>query len=256
MKLDEQIAQLSTTSLSDTVDYRELCALAAADDEIFARFRSYQAYRRILEHVDQRLGAAYLDAIRQVKPEMLGRTDFAYFGLNDEHGSPETFQYPGTDRRVSPTTLRYIFVMAELSRMFAPIGLPHKVVEVGGGYGGQARMLRGLGVNYTIVDLPEACALAKRYLSKFGLDAVFIDAFDEVATDSGTLFLSNYALTECAPTVVESYVKRFALNCERGYITGNAQRELIADLLAAKHPSFHPERPVPVDFRDNFVCTW
>lgn len=256
--LDQRIAALTTTSLSDIASYREICAKAASDDDTFAVFRSLPAYRQILEHVSPDLGSAYIDALNEIAPEMLD--NIFVFARNDTCGAPERFEYPDIDYPhiglISPTTLRYTHVAARLRLLFGRNLRGKWIVEVGGGYGGQARILHHLGADYTIVDLPEACDLARRYLRVFDIAVDFISAFDETATEHGDIFLSNYALTECAPAVVRSYVNRFALNCEHGYITGNAQRELLADLLASKSPKFEAERPAPSEFSDNFVCTW
>lgn len=50
------------------VDYLETCRSAVEDDEIFAKFKSLQGYKNILEHVTPRQGAEYL----QVAMEMAG----------------------------------------------------------------------------------------------------------------------------------------------------------------------------------------
>lgn len=256
MILDERIAALTTTSLSDIDSYRQVCAAAASDDAVFVVFRSLLAYQQILEHVSEELGAAYLEAIRTTHEKWLMANRIT-IGLNDAYGSPQRFEYPDIGR-VSPTTLRYAYVAVELDKRFAIPPAAH-VVEVGGGYGGQARLLDGLfGTRHTIIDLPEPCRLAERYLNMYAItDVEFIDALDpSPRARGGFLFLSNYALTECAPLIVRSYVERFALHCQHGYITGNAQRELLTELLASKHPKFEAERPVPSEFSDNFVCTW
>ena len=259
MTLDDRIAALRSTSLSDIESYRRVCAAAASDDAVFAVFRSLPAYRQILEHVDEKLGAAYIEAIARLAPEMIDNV--FVFARNDTCGSPERFEYPDVGL-ISPTTLRYMHVAAQVRTWFWSNwhvrGRGRRFIEVGGGYGGQARIMRHLGAEYTIVDLPEPCALAKRYLGAFNIyDVDFVNAFDANASDQAAdLFLSNYALTECAPAIVETYVRRYALNCEHGYITGNAQRALLEQLLVSKRPKFEAERPVPDEFADNFVCTW
>jgi len=55
---DDSIFQLSASSISDCATYRRVCALAANDDAVFARFRQIPDYTAILEHVTADQGAS------------------------------------------------------------------------------------------------------------------------------------------------------------------------------------------------------
>jgi putative sugar O-methyltransferase len=67
-------------------------------------------------------------------------------------------------------------VAAELHKLFGELR-GCDVVEIGGGYGGQARILKALhpSVNCTIIDLSEACMLARTYLLQYRTDCRFVE---------------------------------------------------------------------------------
>lgn len=257
MSLDHLIGKLRTSSLSDTKAYRALCR-AATMDLMFRDFRRNQTYTRILEHVTQAQGQAYYDEILRLDEKLLLEYP-QWYKDNDKYGEPEVFEYPDVGH-VSPTTLRYVKVLADLRALFGPIG-HRRVVEVGGGYGGQARIVHGREpfADYTIVDLPEPLALAEKFLDRFAAQHVrYINGEEFVANARqrlyGDLFISNYALTECAPNVMDEYIRRIAYHFPRGYIIGNAQKKRLLRLLDPLQARCHDE--VPLTGEGNFLCVW
>ena len=262
MSLDHLIAGLRASSLSDTMSYRRLCAVAAEDEQVFRSFRRNPHYTRILEHVTEAQGRQYLDEVRRSDERLLSYPQ--WFKANDEQGNPVLHEYADIGH-VSPTTLRYVKVLADLRELFGGAVSGRRVVEIGGGYGGQARIYCGRDVlvsRYTIVDLPEPLLLAQKFLSAYTETSARVDYIDGLKFAStpdtfihdSNLFISNYALTECAPDVMRAYVERIALNCAQGYITGNAQQTLLFKLLASKDPVRFEERPRTGE--GNFICVW
>lgn len=98
------------TSLSDDASYPAFCMAAALDDRHFATFRSNPRYTPVLEHVPPDLGGLYLEEIRK-HPELCSA--LPTFRQNDDYGGPALHDYPEI-RRISPTTLRYTKVLADL----------------------------------------------------------------------------------------------------------------------------------------------
>jgi hypothetical protein len=273
MSLDEFVNQLNgPSSLSDTVSYREVCRRAATDDHAFATFRHNPFYRRILEHVTYEQGKLYIEEIKRLEPELLDLTKWRWL---ESVGTPLLYNYPEVGT-ISPTTLRYVKVAAELRKLFGSLDNQH-VVEVGGGYGGQARILKTLhpSMKYSIIDLEDVLPLIERFLGTFGIVAqngsVGRDdtAVELIASDSaewatafrvdGDLFLSNYAVTECAPELHRRYLESVAAFMPRGYITGNAQETATFEILRAKLGEVWPLRRLdetPELVADNFLCVW
>jgi putative sugar O-methyltransferase len=208
------------TSASDEESYRTVCQKAAEDETYFAQFKSIQAYRQILEHLGREHGQLYLDTIRQQTPEFL--TMIEKFKANDYYGNPKVdiFDKIGA---ISSTTLRYMKVASDLQLAYGSSLNQKSVVEIGGGYGGQCLILSFLYQfkDYTLVDLPEALALTKKYLEKHNIHNVIYKRFDE--TISGLdfdLVISNYAFCECSPEMRRKYVHEILSHSKRGYLTG------------------------------------
>ena len=116
------------------MDYLETCRKAVEDDEVFAKFKSLQGYKNILEHVTPRQGHEYLEIAMSMSEDAL-LENIDRFKENDEIGTPDKFSYDKVGK-ISPTTIRYIKNVFEMATLLqdAPIS---RVVEVGGGYGGQ-----------------------------------------------------------------------------------------------------------------------
>ena len=207
------------SSLADRSSYRDACEEAVTNDEIFARFKRDPQYRRVLEHVTPEQGGAYLKLALERAPSLELLLDSVRG--NDALGSPELHDYDGYGS-FSPTTLRYFKVLADLQMLFGSLD-GFDIIEIGGGYGGQAfvcSQAASLG-SYTLVDLPEAAALQEKYLARLGVEgfhAVTSDSLDAAEYD---LVISNYAFSELTRPVQRMYLERVLQHSKRGYITVN-----------------------------------
>jgi putative sugar O-methyltransferase len=197
--------------------YLALCKEASENDEVFKTFKQHPAYTPILEHVTPALGYEF---IKQTDRRFFEEDAFK---MNDSIGGAVTVEYE--EGTYSPSTLRYMKVASDILNGFRQLPYTIDVVEVGGGYGGQALALdTALGIHkYTIVDQPEVIALAKRYLDHFTIEALT----DFMPSDGYTptkcdLFISNYALSELTWDEQEEYYVSFIADAKRVYVTYNA----------------------------------
>src|SRR3990167_955403 len=144
------ISILLANSISELSDYSKVCREAAESDEIFKQFKQHPEYREILEHVTYEQGSEYLKIIEQAYPFIMAH--FEKCRENDLLGSPTTFCY-GEYGNISPTTLRYMKVSGDLLKYFGDLDFK-TIVEIGGGYGGQCKILNELTnfKEYIIVD--------------------------------------------------------------------------------------------------------
>lgn len=232
-----------TKSLTSAMDkYLNICKTAVAATWPFP-FKRHADYQAILEHVSATQGEAYWQQIEITCPELLRPHVMKRFLENERWGNPVTHNFQGYE--LSPTTLRYIKVAADLDRLIGRGRLMNAdIVEIGVGYGGLAYVLNAwnpeLGTTY-LVDLPIVTQLAKKYLGLLpNTQKIQTISTEEIASlttklqqtkKNGklTIGISNYALTECDPFVRRNYIENVLRYCDYGYITVN-----MLDAQAAK----------------------
>jgi putative sugar O-methyltransferase len=248
-----------STSLSDNQAYPQVCLEASRDFRRFNRFRRHPVYNEVLEHVSREQGAEYLAAISR-DTAILGAMDA--FRLNDEYGNPRTYEYSGAGR-ISPSTLRYVKVLADLKAHFH--SLDHlRICEIGVGYGGQCRIINALyrPAAYCLVDIQPALALAQRYLDHFIVPAGLVyRTMNELGRDTYDLAISNYAFTELPRAIQDVYLDKVLLRAKRGYITYNEItppefRSYRADELLGLIPGSRRLPEEPLSHPRNCILVW
>jgi len=207
------------TSVSDNETYPQLCLRASRDMRVFADFRSNPVYNTILEHVTEGQGRQYLEIIA-ADAQLLGAMDG--FRRNDDFGGPRTFEYPVIGN-ISPSTLRYVKVLADLKSRFGMLD-GFDICEIGVGYGGQCRVINAWfkPATYCLVDIAPALSLARCYLDNYAFPAALsYRTMNELAPRDYDLVISNYAFTELPRSLQDSYLEKVILRSARGYITYN-----------------------------------
>lgn len=178
----------------------------------------------ILEHVTRELGQAYLNVLRRWAPCVIARID--EFKVNDLVGGPITHAYEGIGR-ISPTTLRYLKVAADLEACFN-WSATTAVAEIGVGYGGQllcADRLLPFG-SWTLFDLQPVLRLATRYLESHLLRGSYrATTLNQLPPTTFDIVVSNYAFSELPATVQIAYLRKVVSLAAAGYMTMNSGRE-------------------------------
>lgn len=208
----------NASSISDEASYLESCIRAATING-FNSFRADPAYRRIVETVSEKEGAEALEIANTRYPNY----PLDAFRRNDEFGGAELFQF-GKYGKFAPTTARYVKVLSDLETLFGDLdGL--NIIEIGGGYGGQARIIneRFKPKSYKIIDLPEACAVTRRYLDSFGSNNIVTSSQISADLTAPDLVISNYALSEIRRSIQTQYIERYVAQSQRGYMLWNNQ---------------------------------
>lgn len=97
---------------------------------------------------------------------------FKRFSSNDDIGSPQLFDYGG--HIFAPDTIYYIKVLSDLIKFLGPLD-NLDIIEIGGGYGGQCKIIYDLFKpnTYIIIDSDQACKFQKEYLEIFGIEPFF-----------------------------------------------------------------------------------
>lgn len=236
--------------------YLEVCRKAAEDNKVFDLFKSHPDYRHVLEHVSTELGEKYLKDIRKNAPDLVDNIDI--FKENDVLGKPILSKYPDVGD-ISPTTLRYVHTLMLLTRFFQLKDVD-KVVEIGGGYGGQCYVLSCVSdfAKYTIVDLPEAGKLQRKYINKIGVKGVSIMSSENLRKTESDLFISNYAFSEIPKSYQEKYIEKFILHAERGFMIFQTKASAIPAEEIAKlmNAEILPENPQSHRRLENKMIVW
>lgn len=213
------------TSEESIKRYNESLVRAATNDDSFRRFRREAGVREIVEGVPDVVGRGYHTKLcTQLGHDALG-VEWERIIKNDKVGEPVLVELAPHGHAAS-TTMRYAWNVVDMDRHGVKLGEGAHIVEIGGGYGGLCRMICEYHEpnSYTIVDLPEALALAERYLDQFNIRANYVSCFEyEHHEDPVTTLISNYALTEFSKDVQRGYVEKFMKKAAHGYVTYNSQ---------------------------------
>ena len=244
-----------STSLSDNQVYPDFCLKAGSSYRVFKNFRRHPVYNEILEHTDKNLGQKYLDEIVR-QPEFIERMEA--FKRNDDWGNPKKCRYDSVGL-ISPSTLRYIKVLADLNKLFD--SLNGKVIcEIGAGYGGLCRVINAWFKprKYYLVDIKPALILAQRYLDNYVIhSALAYKTMNELEINQYDLVISNYAFTECPREIQDVYLSKVILNSRCGYITYNENTwSYKKEELIRMIPNSAVMDEIPVTATNNCIIFW
>jgi putative sugar O-methyltransferase len=238
--------------------YLKVCKDAAENDEVFETFKRNPAYTKILEHTSKGQGQIYWEYLKtHYKGDLFYPMLLKEFSYNDTYGLPRTYQYEGW--QFSPTTLQYIYVLGRIQSGIKDIRFDGgiNVIEIGGGYGGQCKIFCDFYFKrtYSIVDLPHAGLLQKKYLSKFNIPANIYEPDLFPLDKTYDLVISNYALSEVTEPLQTKYVRDILLKSTYGYITCNGPIHAM-DELRDKFPSLKILPDIEGEREENFIITW
>lgn len=250
---------------SDNGAYLASVRRALSSYRHFANFKRDKDYVSVLEHVTEEQGAAYLKILRDRDD---GIFDAAKDTLlqTDAVGNPKKFDY-GTGTPLSSTTLRYLKVASDLKILFGNLA-DKKLVEIGGGYGGQALVCDTLFKTreYHVFDLPDVTRLVAMYLESFLLNGAFAPRTINTANpEDYDLAISNYAWSELPRAVQEVYIRKVLSRSARGYLTMNSGRtdhasradeKFTLDELKDLLPPFEIYEEVPLTSPHNYIIVW
>ena len=209
-------------------EYVDICQAACRDDTVFQNFKSTNEYGGILEHVPRELGELYLENISGNNSDII--KEYKKYIVNDVVGNPRKSSYQEYHiPPISPTTIRYMKVLSDLTVLFSDLdGM--NIVEIGGGYGGQAFVVskKYEFKNYYNIDLKNSAKLSKKYCNFHGLNNFIVcepHRIDELKDVDIDLVISNYAFSECNYETQDVYFEKILSKSKRGYITHNSSIE-------------------------------
>ena len=184
-------------------------------------FKSRKEYKTILEHASIQEASCYYDLImnRVRDGETIDNELIDKFKENDKLGDGETIkcEYFG---EIGRSTLKYIALAYQMKDL---VGEKKnlKVLEIGGGYGGQIKILCDLldVSSVYMIDIPIVLSLQKKYLEYHGIHANIIepDKVESVYEQEFDLVVSNHAICELHRDLQDTYLP-LVKNSKNGYI--------------------------------------
>jgi len=251
--------QPEKSSISDDFVFPLSCRLHSQNNFLFYNFRRSTIIQTILEHTNYDQGLRYIKRILE-----LG-FDYNYikeFTTNDIIGNPIKYEYPQIGF-ANPSTLRYVFVLSDLTHKFGSLD-NFRIIEIGGGYGGQARVIlkRYQVSQYTIYDLSGVLKLANTYLMKSSvLKGVYFKNALNLNSEVSDLVISNYAWSELNKSSQIDYLNKIVLNSKNGYITYNeispdSFNSLTINEIVNIIPELEIEEENPLTWPGNKVLTF
>lgn len=185
------------------------------------------------------------------------------FKTNDSIGLPKQYYYPDIGN-ISPGTLYFIEILSDIVKKFDDIH-NFNVLEIGSGYGGQAKIILDYGVkNYTCIDVSGPLDLCKKYLNHFNYENttfIGVDELDSVLEFSNyDLVISNWCLSEFDIPGLSFYVDKIIKFIDRGYFLMNmwdTERKLFLFNELAKHYKTISVEPESVNtfMNNNFILS-
>jgi len=244
------------TSQTDKKYYRQACEEAVSSEEVFSTFKRHPPFFRVVENVIPQIGKFYFERIKTTCPSLLNLMDT--YKENDKLGYPRTHDYGFGE--ISATTLRYISFLADINILFGSLN-GFDVVEIGGGYGGQCKILTDTYhcSSYTLIDLTPALELQQKYLSRLGLDQTNVTYLtmrqvEERGDHDYDLCISNYAFSECRKDIQALYISKIINHSRRGYMNMN----FIFPFSYKKEelPLVMPGADIRLTTPNNLLVTW
>jgi len=258
-----RFSQDAISSDSQATFYENAVSKIIESDRVFNKFRRVYDYREILEHVDYDLGMEYLAIILQKNPKIL--VNLNEFQKNDLIGKPRTYNFAKVGK-MSPTTLRYIAMAIEIAEKMGQSKFS-KIVEIGGGYGGQASVLHTVEFfdEYFIYDLPDVQVLIEQFSSKRKVRNLIYPKLDETYDFEFDLLISNYAFSELPREVQNQYIQKVILKSRNGFMlmnsgntnmTGRSDGKITISELRAIIPNLEIYPEDPLTSADNYLLVW
>ncbi len=215
---------------------------AVNNDTIFQTFKKDNNFRIVLEHVSYEQGIQYISSIKKIiNDNTLSNLMWNKFFENDIYGSPLKFDYYNqlndiqniNTHTISPSTLRYVCFGLQIYNYIKKLGKNDiSIIEVGGGYGGQCKVLHDICEQfnitikkYTLIDLESLSKLQHKYLNKLNIKNIVTLSNNDCINkldDTYDLFISNYALGEFTTNVQNFYIENVLNKCSHYFITWNS----------------------------------
>jgi hypothetical protein len=211
--------KLPPRCIYDQTVFAEMALHAVNDEALFLQFKKDPFFNLLWENHSPEEGEQWLSKIQIDYPSLLEK--LSQFRQNDEWGSPRVHSFEGAGD-FSPSTLRLIAIAGDMQNKMGDMsGL--NIVQIGAGFGGMCKILHDIASfkSYTIVDLPEQLALAKKYLERLGIDNVTYLTPEELVHTECDLVISDRSFSEFNRSYQARFIEKIFIRSHSGYILGH-----------------------------------
>lgn len=165
--------------------YELFCRQAARSETVFADFRDRAMIVGVMEHVSREEANHFLDHLEEQWPGWFSEAESTLARL-DAVGR----------NLMSPTMIRYAYRARDL-HAWCPSLDGGRIVEIGGGYGGLAAVVKSFysPASYSIIDIGHANELQAKYLAAAGIEGVTYLRHPEDAGEID-LLIADFSLCE------------------------------------------------------------
>ena len=207
--------------------YLDVCKKAVIDNDTFNNFKSRLEYFRVVNQMKKQVSDIYFDYIKEHYPHLFSHFD--KFKQNDIVGNPSTNEYDKIGS-ISGANLMYIKILGDIDHYIG--GEFKTVAEIGGGFGGQAKVLHDFYPSiekYYTYDLDPVMALQKKYLGMFGINPI-LSTYDEESEELD-LVVANFSWSEFSIPYKKQYIEKVISKAKSGYISTNCPDSIGLDFL-------------------------
>jgi len=218
-----------------------VCKDAVLDETIFNNFKKDVNFTTILEHTSSYNSHIFLNNAIKKYGEYMKKINWKNIMKNDSVGNASLERYDELSAIVtldnylfSPSTIAYVFKALDILNHMKESSITNaRILEIGGGYGGQAKTiydiheLFGITIDsYTIVDLHWPTKLQQKYLQNLGYNDVNFIAYEKLSNGKKEFpkdfnyVISIYALSEFDNDVKDFYMNKLS-NMDKYYILWN-----------------------------------
>lgn len=212
--------------------FANVCLDAVRDDSVFATFKQNPGLTYMLEQdweTTEYIGTRFTECLNERYSSLLPHLPWTKYRENDAFGNPRLHEYTQLqvsleDYWFSHTTLRYIYfaldLVSFLKQTWTVPPSTFSIVEIGGGYGGQCKMVIDtlayfyptMTVEYTIIDLDPVSRLQQKYLHRIGVHNVRCVTPDTYRKDQTyDCCFSSYAIGEIGLEYQFDYIEHVLL---------------------------------------------
>lgn len=220
--------------------FLQVCQESLTDDQVFNNFKQNIAYTYMLEQhweTTEHIGSHIIHSlIKNFKP-VLKTLPWDKYRENDSLGNPRIHNYTQLAEFVdncyfTHTTLRYVLYSLYIWRMLKDKELNENfsVIEIGGGYGGQCKILfdtfsklfPNLNIHYTLLDLKPVSEMQRKYLGKLGLKNVeFYTESNYPKNKKYDLCISEYCIGEIGLEYQFEYIENIVFKSRNIFFLWN-----------------------------------